>query len=274
MTRSFPQILTTAALAGFVTAGCGASASSVRPGGARFANNAQGSTAAPAVHRRLLLGYSVEHRPISAQELGDPAASTRMLVVGCIHGNERAGISVARRLAAMVAPSGVDLWVLDDLNPDGAVADTRQNAHRVDLNRNFPYRWLAAGRPGDRQYPGPRPLSEPEARIAYRLVLRLHPQITIYFHQPLGLVDESGGDPRIERRFATLSGLPLRRLTRYPGSAVGWQNHRLPGSTTFVVELPPGHLTPQSATRLARAVLTLARDLPSRAARSTHPRRP
>lgn len=274
MTRSFPQILTTAALVGFVAAGCGASTGSVRPRGAHLAVNAQGSATTPPVHRRLLLlGYSVEHRPISIQELGDGVASTRVLVVGCIHGNERAGISVARSLDAIVASPGVDLWVLDNLNPDGAAAGTRQNAHGVDLNRNFPYRWHAVGRPGDQQYPGPRPLSEPEARIAYRLVLRLHPQITIYFHQPLGLVDESGGDPRIERRFAALSGLPLQRLTRYPGSAVGWQNNRMPGSTAFVVELPPGGVTPGRARSLAQAVLALARDLPSLAARSTHPRR-
>jgi len=159
----------------------------------------------------------------------------------------------------MAAPAGVDVWVVDDLNPDGAAADTRQNARGVDLNRNFPYRWQAAGRPGDQQYSGPRPLSEPEARIAQRLVLSVRPQITIYFHQPLGVVDESGGDPRVERRFAELSGLPLRRLMRYAGSAVGWQNHRLPGSTAFVVELPPGELTPRSATHAARAILALAR---------------
>jgi murein peptide amidase A len=168
----------------------------------------------------------------------------------------------------MAAPRGVEMWVLDDLNPDGAAAATRQNAHGVDLNRNFPYGWSRAGHPGDQQYPGPRPVSEPEALIAYRLILHLHPAITIFFHQPLGLVDESGGDPRVERRFAQLSGLPLRRLTRYPGSAVGWQNHRLQASTAFVVELPAGRLTPQNSARLARAVLTLARDLPSRAGRS------
>jgi murein peptide amidase A len=219
----------------------------------------------------VLLGHSVEHRPIRAHELGEPFSGRRVLIVGCIHGNERAGISVARRLDAMLSPGGIDLWVLDDLNPDGAAADTRQNAHGVDLNRNFPYGWRPAGQPGDQQYPGPRPLSEPEARIAYRLILRLRPQITIFFHQPLGLVDESGGDPRVERRFAQLSGLPLRRLTRYPGSAVGWQNHRLPTSTAFVVELPPGRLTPPNTTRLAQAVLALAHGLPSREGRSTRP---
>jgi protein MpaA len=267
--RPYTRIFTTGALVGLAVAGCGASAGSVHhaasTGSVRFPGErltadglAPKSVVAPAGRRHLLLGYSVEHRPIGVQELDAAAAVTRVLVVGCIHGNERAGIAVARRIAAMRAPSGVDLWIVDDLNPDGAAAGTRQNAHGVDLNRNFPYRWKAVGAPGDQQYPGMRPLSEPEARIAQRLVLRLRPRVTIYFHQPLGLVDESGGDPRIERRFAALSGLPLRRLTRYPGSAVGWQNHQLPGSTGFVVELPPDQLTPRSVTHLAQAVLALA----------------
>jgi len=81
-------------------------------------------------------------------------------------------------------------------------------------------------------------LSEPESRIAYHLILRVRPQISIWFHQHERAVDESGGDVAVERRFAALVGLPLRRLPREPGSAVGWENHRLPGTTAFVVELP------------------------------------
>src|SRR5204863_4653265 len=108
-------------------------------------------------------------------------------------------------------------------------------------------------------YSGSRPLSEPEVRAAHKLILRLHPTITIWFHQPLGVVDESGGDIRIERRFALLSGLPLRRLTRYPGSAAGWQNHRLPGTTSFIVELPGGTLSPTRVSRYAAAVRALSR---------------
>jgi murein peptide amidase A len=250
------------AIASLLAAGCGSSVPS-RRGRDRGVLPLRKTPASAGVNDALL-GYSVEHRPIRIHELGDPAAGRRILIVGCIHGNERAGISVARRLDATAVPRGIDLWVLDDLNPDGAAADTRQNARGVDLNRNFPYGWRPAGHPGDQQYPGPRALSEPEARVAYHLILRLRPQITIFFHQPLGLVDESGGDARVERRFAQLSGLPLRRLTRYPGSAVGWQDHRVPTSTAFVVELPPGHLTPPSSARLARAVLVLARGLPAR----------
>jgi protein MpaA len=154
----------------------------------------------------------------------------------------------------------VDLWVVPELNPDGVAAHTRQNARGVDLNRNFPWRWRRTGRRGDPQYPGPRVLSEPESRIAHRLIARLRPRITIWFHQPLRVVDESGGSVKVERRYAHLIGLPLRRLTRYHGSAASWQNTQLPGTTAFVVELPPGHPSLADIARYRDGVLTLARE--------------
>jgi protein MpaA len=75
----------------------------------------------------------------------------------------------------------------------------------------------------------------------------------------VGLVDKSDGDLAIERRFAALVGLPLGRLPREPGSVVGWENHALPGTTAFVVELPPGTLPAAAVSRYAHAVLEIAR---------------
>ena len=75
----------------------------------------------------------------------------------------------------------------------------------------------------------------------------------------IGVVDESGGSLAVERRFADLVGLPLRRLPRYPGGATDWQNARFPGSTAFVVELPSGRLPPSRAARYVAAILDLAR---------------
>jgi hypothetical protein len=49
------------------------------------------------VHRAFLLGRSVDGRPITAVETGDPDTQRKALVVGCIHGNERAGIAIAKR---------------------------------------------------------------------------------------------------------------------------------------------------------------------------------
>jgi protein MpaA len=129
----------------------------------------------------------------------------------------------------------------------------------VDLNRNFPWRWRRHGRRGDRHYTGPRPLSEPASRLLAALIVRLRPRVTIWFHQPFGLVDESGGRIAVERRFAALAGLPLRRLPRYSGGATDWQNARFPGSTAFVVELPPGPLAPLAVRRFASAVVEVAR---------------
>jgi murein peptide amidase A len=212
----------------------------------------------PTGRRVITIGYSVDHRPIRAVLVGDPHAARAVLVVGCIHGNEQAGIAVAKRLAAGPSVRGAALWIVPVLNPDGVVADTRQNGDQVDLNRNFPYRWRPLGSRGYPQYSGPRALSEPEARAARRLILGVRPRISIWFHQPLGLVDLSGGDPAIERRFARLTGLPARRLIRYPGSAVGWENWRLPGTTAFVVELPPGPVTTPATSRYAAAVLHVA----------------
>jgi protein MpaA len=211
---------------------------------------------AGAYRARLLLGRSVEGRRIEAVELGDPRAANKLLVVGCIHGNECAGLAIVHALERLQMPTGLDLWLIENLNPDGYAAGTRQNAHTVDLNRNFPWAW----RPLTGIYnSGPRPLSEPESRLAYRLILRVRPRISIWFHQHERVVDESGGDTAVERRFSELVGLPLRRLPREPGSAVGWENHRLPGTTAFVVELPAGAVSSAAAVRYARAVLTLGR---------------
>jgi murein peptide amidase A len=216
----------------------------------------------------MVLGLSVRRRPVYAGELRAPTVRRSVLVVGCIHGNETAGVAVARALTRTVPVAGVDLWVVPDLNPDGVAAGTRQNADGVDLNRNFPWRWRPLGPRGTPQYAGPRPLSEPESRIAHRLILRLRPAVTIWFHQPLALVDESGGSVAIERRFARVAHLPLRRLTRYPGSAASWQDGRLPHTTAFVVELPPGPAPPAAVARYVRAVQAAART--QRADRSEH----
>jgi murein peptide amidase A len=204
---------------------------------------------------RHVLGRSVEGRAIVAYELGDPSSARKVLVVGCVHGNEPAGTAIANRLIELAPPAGVDIWVVPSFNPDGEVANTRGNAHGVDLNRSFPLHWKPLQ---GLYYSGPHALSEPESRIMYRFMLRLRPAISIWYHQHLDLVDESGGSVTIEQRYAQLVGLRAVRLARYPGSIVTWENTRFRGSTAFVVELPAGEPSAATAMRFARAVDTLA----------------
>jgi hypothetical protein len=52
------------------------------------------------------------------------------------------------------------------------------------------------------------------------------------------------------------------RLYHHPwlrGTAANWQNHHLPGSAAFTVELPAGSLTQRQVRRHVRAVLAVAK---------------
>ena len=208
------------------------------------------------VDERIILGRSVRGRPIRAEEMGNPASQRRLLLVGCLHGNECAGIAIAKALAAEPSPRNADVWIVFDFNPDGRAVRTRQNARGVDLNRNFPFRWRPIGAPGAEFYSGIRAGSERETRVAIRFIDALRPTISIWFHQHLDVVDLSGGSASVERRYARMVGLQARRLPRYPGSATSWQNHVFPGTSAFVVELPRS-LPPRSAERYADAALAL-----------------
>jgi N-acetylmuramoyl-L-alanine amidase len=201
---------------------------------------AGGGSAQDAVASRETVGRSVEGRPIRATRVGSGRAPIRVLVVGSMHGDEPGGRAVVARLRGARPPRGVALWLVDDLNPDGSAAGRRQNAHGVDLNRNFPYRWRAQDRPGGQHYSGPRPLSEPESRAAAELIARIRPRVSVWYHQALRMVVESSGDAALERLYAGRGGLPRRDLPNYRGTVVSWQNHSFPGDTAFVVELPGG----------------------------------
>ncbi len=213
-------------------AGCAAAAGPAHRPAPRGADHTR-PVVDPVVSRTMVLGYSVRHRPIIAIELGDPDSPRRALVVGAIHGSEPAGIAVAVMLARGSPPAQADLWIVPDLNPDGVAAGTRQDARGVDLNRNFPWRWRPLGPPGSLFYAGPRPLSEPESRVAARLIARIRPGLAIWYHQALNVVDDSQGPQAAERRYAA--------------------------PAAFVVELPAGPLSPAGVRRHVAALRVLLR---------------
>ena len=207
-----------------------------------------------------VVGRSVLGRPIVARVAGDRAARTRVLVVGCIHGDEPAGTEITRGLRSATPAPNSAIWIVDEVNPDGCRARTRYNARGVDLNRNARWNWRLLPRPGGgTPFSGPRPLSEPESRAIRGLVRRLRPAVTIWYHQHARLVDDNGSDRGVGRRYARLVGLPFRRFgDGLPGRITGWQNASYPSSTAFVVELAAGELSRAQVRRHIAAVLDAA----------------
>jgi N-acetylmuramoyl-L-alanine amidase len=205
---------------------------------------------------RIRFGRSVDGRPLIAEESGNPDAKRTALVVGQIHGNEPAGRSVVRLLRRRHGIHGVDLWTVKTVNPDGNRLDTRQNAHGVDLNRNFPLRWSRSS-PSSSFYGGPHPFSEPESRAVRRLVERIHPDVSIWYHQPWDAVLSCHRHDRILRRYAHVAGMAVACKGKdLPGTAIRWENHRV-GGKAFVVELA-ANVSEAAIRRNARAAARIA----------------
>jgi len=207
------------------------------------------------------LGTSIEGRPIVAERYGEPGGR-RVLVIGVIHGDEDAGVAIVDELRAAPPPDGVELWLVESMNPDGQALGDRNNANQVDLNRNFPYNWGPLGVPGDGQYAGPGPASEPETQAMINFITQLRPDIALWYHQDLYTISPSTGrDGRIRARYAELTGLPLGEITggTYTGVAATWARRELEadGSVAFIVELG-ATLSPDEAVLHADAVRTIA----------------
>jgi len=206
-----------------------------------------------------VIGYSLLGRPVRLRVVGDPVAAVKVLVVGCLHGNECGGVPVLDALARSTPPEDTAYYLLTYPNPDGRAARTRGNARGVDLNRNFPG-WRRNGRPGSVYYPGTGALSEPESRVLHKLVTRVQPQALVTYHQALDVVDYGGGPKALQQAYARTAGMRFGRLARYPGSNATWAHATFPAMTVMTVELPRP-VAAAALRRHTRALVTLAADL-------------
>jgi hypothetical protein len=108
------------------------------------------STPIPFSEGPIIIGYSVENRPLEVYRFGT-GMNERLIVAGMHGGNEYNTIQLADELIAHILsypeliPPETTLFILRDLNPDGEARahnySGRANAHNVDLNRNWDANW-------------------------------------------------------------------------------------------------------------------------------------
>jgi murein peptide amidase A len=158
-----------------------------------------------------VFGHSVHGREMKAYHLGNPKAKVTVVSLAAMHGDERAPQVTLRRLRDGRPIHGINLWVVPSANPDGAARHDRHNAHRVDLNRNFPTRWKPLT---GYYYSGPHPASEPETKALMRFLNRVKPDYVVSFHQPLHGVDTYGTkNPAFAKTLAKFLYLPRAKFS-------------------------------------------------------------
>ena len=174
---------------------------------AAIAKAVRASTGPRTWYHRESIGKSADGRSILAYRAGEPGKPV-VMVVATMHGEENFGQYVARGLLEGKPITGVDLWVVPVANPDGLVRDRRWLKSGVDLNRNFPHRWIR------RANSGPRASSAVETRVMMRFLDRVDPEYVVSWHQPLYGVDTYAvKDRALLNRLATGLRLPKKFWT-------------------------------------------------------------
>lgn len=233
---------------------------------------AQPAAAALPFRRTFVIGRSVHERPIKVRRLGYPDRPVRMVIVGCIHGNEDDGRRIVSRLRDWTPPSNTCVYLVSTMNPDGNVASDgralnlrgRLNARGVNLNRNFPG-GIRTGRRGRQNYSGPRNLSEPESRAMHKFLVEIDPRMLVVYHQHADLIDFCGGNKGLQRAYAKRTKQRFTQLKRYRGSMATWYHKRRPKATVMTVELDVK--TPAKLVRRhERALKRLIKDYAAKAA--------
>lgn len=144
----------------------------------------------PAVVEARTIGHTVKGRGILAWRLGQPSSPRKVVVLAAMHGNETGPSRILYNLRDGRPIRGADIWVVPQYNRDGVARHIRQNAHGVDLNRNYPRNWK---RLTGTYNSGPRAASEPETRAIMAFLRAVRPSYVVSFHQPLKGVGRTGG---------------------------------------------------------------------------------
>jgi protein MpaA len=123
-------------------------------------------------------------------------------------------------------------------NPDGLAAGTKNNAHDVDLNRNFAAAsWRREHEAG--YDPGPAPESEPETRALAELIRASGATRLVALHSPFRTVNFDGPARALAERMAALNGYGVTDDIGYPtpGSFGGRYGRDL-GLEVITLEIP------------------------------------
>jgi predicted deacylase len=171
--------------------------------------------------RTLTLGHSVQSRPITLHLFGHAPNPT--LILAAIHGNEPTSHTVAERLLDHLRQNpdalarNTSVAILPIANPDGLALKTRTNAHKIDLNRNFPANNWTQRRTRTNYFGGQSHSSEPETLALLAAFDQLRPSRVISIHSMDAPCNNYDG-PALElaNQLARHNNYPVKDNIGYP----------------------------------------------------------
>jgi hypothetical protein len=182
----------------------------------------------------LVIGYSVEKRPLEVYRFGTGPIE-RLLIAGMHGGSEYNTVQLADQLITylQVNPEAVPvdktLYILRDLNPDGVARAVnylgRANAHGVDLNRNWDANWKKDW-PRDGCWTqtyvtgGSAAMSEPETKTLAAFI-QAHPMDAIINYHSAALGIFPGGLPPHDYSISLAEAIAAVTTYPYPPINVG-----------------------------------------------------
>jgi protein MpaA len=189
----------------------------------------------PALVETRVIGHTVKGRAIVAYRLGQPTSTRKAVIMAGMHGDEPGPSRILYNLIDGRPVKGADIWVIPVYNPDGRARNARQNAHGVDLNRNWPFHWVHLG---GGTYSGSSAASEPETRAMMSFLNEVRPAYIVSFHQPLHGVGRAGGKGRpLVRRLHRQLHLPIKAFNCdgvCHGTMTEWYNRYFRGVAVTV----------------------------------------
>ncbi|MEX0724683.1 MAG: DUF2817 domain-containing protein, partial [Planctomycetaceae bacterium] len=169
-----------------------------------------------------------------------------VLIFAGIHGDEENSVELIHHLLTTLEHNpesyqGRAVGIIAVTNPDGFAVNRRTNLHDVDVNRNFPARNWAVGKPG-RYFGGKEHSSEPETQAIIKAVELLSPARIVSIHaisRGRHGNNYDGPGETIAELMAQHNGYQVLKTIGYPtpGSFGSWAgvDRQIP---TITLELP------------------------------------
>lgn len=154
---------------------------------------------------------------ISLLEFAPEKPEKTVLIIGVFHGDEPEGELLINEYLKNIEEKELKnrLLIIPCLNPDGKALNTRQNANKIDLNRNFPTKnWTKTE---DAQYfGGEKANSEIETQFVVDVIENSQLDAILTLHTPYKIVNYDGPAKDLAEKISEITDYPVEEDIGYP----------------------------------------------------------